>query len=141
MFTFQCYRVYALQLQKAAELKEEVAKAKKKLANMNKTGGSNSVQVSLCNESGKIKSNKKAKLNKLSDEKTTKAEKTVKDDRSSRPRKSHRRDTVQGRSDRKRDKRSKERERKNRKHENNYIETREQNGRVSTGKTYYMILL
>ena len=136
MFTFQCYRVYALQLQKAAELKEEVAKAKKKLANINKTSGSNSVQVSVCNENGKIKSNKKAKLNKHSGEKTTRAEKTARDDRSNRPRKSHRRDKNEGKSDRKRDKRSRERERKNRKRDDKYIEEREQSGKVSTGKTY-----
>ena len=106
---------------------------------MNKTSGSNSVQVSLCNESGKIKSTKTAKLNKHSGDKTTRPEKTAKDDRSSRPRKAHRRDKSEARSDRKRDKRSKDRERKNRKHEDNYVEAREQNGRVLTGKTFQTI--
>ena len=128
-----------MQLQKAAELRNEAEKVKKKLANMSKT---NSTVTSACNGDSKSKSGSKCKSNKTSADRKIRYEKQVrKKDKKSKPHRSRtheKPDTYK--EERKKDRiRSKDRERKNKRNDDIYFEEQEIRSKSTTGKNSHYV--
>ena len=130
--------MYALQLQKAEELRNQAEKTKKKIANLSK---SNSVNTSgVLAVEGNKKSGSKVKAGKHSNDKKYKGEKVYKNGKIPKTSKSNRQeksvdDRHEKRKERKRE-RSREKTFKNRKTEDKYFEEQEQNDAITSGKAY-----
>ena len=123
-----------MQLQKAAELRNEAEKVKKKLANMSKT---NSTVTSVCNGESKSKSGSKGKSNKTSADRKIRSDKHLrKKDKKGKPHRSRSHEKPNTyKEERKTDKvRSKDRERKNRGNDDKYFEEQEICSKSTTGK-------
>ena len=128
-----------MQLQKAAELRNEADKVKKKLANMSKT---NSTVTSVCNGDSKSKSGSKSKTNKASADRKIRSDKHLrkkeKKSKSHRSRSHEKPDTYK--EERKKDKiRSKDRERKNKRNDDKYFEEQEIRSKSTTGKNSHYV--
>ena len=116
MAIFQFYRVYALQLQKAEELRNEAEKTKKKIANLSKSNSVNTSSVLAVN--GNAKSGTKVKSGKGTKDKRTKEDKLYKNGKILKAHKSHRQEkSVDDRYEsRKERKRERSREKKSRRY-------------------------